>query len=252
MKKNVQINVTEVKVSDNAKLLAKLDEDYDLGLISENEYKLQRAELTSDANDEADTIVSNEKEYSFATMTKGMREVLLQTRTLSQALKVFNGLMGMTITANKIEMTIGQWFEACGVAVGKNGRISPKQLLAAWKIKDEQGMPQVYRNVPVRLMSEDKGDKSTATRIYIYDSEDSEYEPASVYKRVVIEENRWTADVILRGLLQGAFMDKMEKKAEKSADDWKAVKKVYRFSKQTQKGSVTNKAIECKKENCVF
>lgn len=190
--------------------------------------------------------------YSFATMTKGMREVLLQTRTLSQALKVFSGIMGLTIKANKTEMTIAQWFEACGVSVGKNGRINPKALMMAWRMKDEQGMPQVYRNVPVRLQSEDKGDKSTATRIYCYDSEEKEYKPVSVFKRVMIEDNRWTADVILKGLLQGAFLSKMEEKAAKSIEAYDAIEHVYRFSKQTEKGSVTNKAVAVKKDNCVF
>ena len=207
--------------------------------------KTNEVEVTVTSN-----VVVNEKEYSLANMTKGMREILLQTRTLSQALKVFGGIMGVTIKAGKAEMTIKEWFESAGVEVGKNGRISPKAILNAWKMKDELGMLQVWRNVPVRLNTEDKTDNST--RIYCYNSEEKEYQPLSVFKLTVVEENKWSADVILKGLLQGAFKSHFEEREAKSRKAYEDVKSVYRFNKRTEKGAVTNKAIECKKEDCVF
>lgn len=218
--------------------------------ITANNVKNEGAQTAQTEATVKETVVNNEKEYSLACMTKGMREVLLKTRTLSQSLKVFGGIMNVTITAGKTEMTIREWFEACDVPVGKNGRLSPKAVLGAWKMKDELGMPQVWRNCPVRLNTEDKTDNST--RIYCYNAEDKEYQPLSVFKLVTIEENKWSADVILKGLLQGAFKAHFEEKETKSRKEYEDVKKVYRFNKRTEKGTVMNKAIESKKENCVF
>lgn len=185
---------------------------------------------------------------SYASMNKAFREILMQTRQLMQAIKVFNGLMPTSITVGKDTRTVGEWLQMAGVVL-KNGKLTHRAVTDAWKYHDEQGKMQLWRNVPCMTMAEDPKDRQ---RVYTFNEENSKWVTVSRYQRVTIGENGWSADVILRGLLQGMFAEKTETKGAESAKAFDEMEHLYVFEKRINKGGVNNQAKEVAKDKVQF
>lgn len=185
---------------------------------------------------------------SYAQMNKAFREILVQTRGLNQAVKVFNGLMAQFVPVGKENRTIKEWLALAGVQV-TNGKLTQKAVLTAWHFKDEQGNAQLWRNVPCMTQAEDPKDRQ---RVYAYNEDKNTYVTVSRYQRVAISDNGWSADVILRGLLQGAYAQKTLQKGAESAKAFEALETLFTFKKRVAKGSITNTAQKVDKNRVEF
>lgn len=192
-----------------------------------------------------------------ADFSKALREVLRKTQTLSQTLKVFGGLLSMPLTIKGNVFTFGQLLEKTMGNVIVKGRINPKMFLAAWSIKNDVGAPMVYRNLPLKVMSEDKTDKGAKhddLRVYkrntdYKDTDEQCWEPLSQFGKSCIDEYRWSANIIIKGLVQMAFPNYYENQARKSRNAWNALTEVYRFESRFNKGTEKNPAIKVDKKN---
>lgn len=184
----------------------------------------------------------------YAQMNKAFNEILKQTRGLNQAVKIFNGLMSTPVPVGKENRTIKEWLELTGVII-VNGKLTKKAVENAWYFKDEQEHMQLWRNVPCMTQAEDPKDRQ---RVYAYDDSKNTYVTVSRYQRVTIPNNGWSADVILRGLLQGAYVQKTLQKGAESAKAFEALETLFTFKKRVAKGSITNTAQKVDKNRVEF
>lgn len=185
---------------------------------------------------------------NYATMNKAFREILMQTRTLNQAVKVFGGIMKMPVTVKDETRTISEWLQLAGVQL-KNGKLTHRAVMDAWKFHDVEGKQQIWRNVPCMTMTEDPKDRQ---RVYTYDEGKSKWITVSRYQLVTIGEQGWSADVVLRGILQAAFASKEIQKGKDSAKAYDEIEHLYVFDKRIDKGGVDNKAKEVSKDRVQF
>lgn len=191
----------------------------------------------------------------YKSFSKAMRDVLKETRSLNQSLKVFGGLLKMPLTIKGNTYTFGELLEMTAPGSIVRGKINPKRFINAWVVKNEVGAPMVYRNIAGRKIDEDrtdKGRKHDDLRVYTYDSKGNKYVPVSKYAPAVIDDYRWSAMLILKGLAQNAFPKHFENEARKSEAKWEAVTEVFRFQSRTEKGSVLNAAMPVKKSDVEF
>lgn len=185
---------------------------------------------------------------NYASMNKAFREILVQTRSMNQAVKVFGGLMGTPIEVKGEVRTIGEWLQLTGVKVVKS-KLVLNSIKEVWKFRDEQGEMQLWRNVPCMTMAEDPKDRQ---RVYTYDEDKAKWVAVTRYQRVTIGKNGWSADVILRGLLQATFAQKELDKGAASAQAFDEIEHLYVFNKRIDKGGVDNKAKEVSKDRVQF
>ena len=199
-------------------------------------------------NVQAGEAVSEVAGVSYAQLNKAFREILVQTRGLNQAVKVFGGMAAMPIPVGKDVRTVAEWLQFVGVKL-QNGKLTPKAVENAWHFKDEQGHMQLWRNVPCMTQAEDPKDRQ---RVYTYDEDKNAYVTVSRYQRVAISKNGWSADVILRGLLQSAYAQKTLQKGAESAKAFEALETLFTFKKRVAKGSITNTAQKVDKDRVQF
>lgn len=105
----------------------------------------------------------------------------------------------------------------------------------------------MYKNVAGYIVTDDE-DTPQIVPVYTFDG--AKWNKVSRMELVTIE--KWSADVILRGLLQGAFPNKTAKKVQKSLDAWNDIKEVFTFEKRNDKGGVNNKAVSVQKNSVCF
>lgn len=192
-------------------------------------------------------ITAEAQGYSYASMTKGASEILKATRTINQCVKLFNGLLGETYTVGKETHTFKEWFQICGVPFADKGGLTAKNLLSVWPYKEGEKVCKMYKNVAGYIVTDDE-DTPQIVPVYTFDG--AKWNKVSRMELVTIE--KWSADVILRGLLQGAFPNKTAKKVQKSLDAWNDIKEVFTFEKRNDKGGVNNKAVSVQKNSVCF
>lgn len=186
--------------------------------------------------------------YSYANMNKAFREILTKTQTLNQAVKTFGGLMNVAITVGNDTRTIREWLTIAGVQFDKDGKLTAKNVLQAWPFQSEDGKTQfMYRNVP-GCIADRTAEKPTMIPVYTFNG--AKWNKVCLMKQVHV--TKWSADVILKGLLQGAFPERLAKQVQKSADAWADVKEIFIFAKRNDKGGVNNIAIETAKDKVEF
>ena len=193
---------------------------------------------------------AEEQGYSYASMNKGANEILKATRTINQCVKLFNGILNEKYTIGKETRTFKDWFKICGVPFTGNGGLTAKNLLSVWPYKEESKtgtICKMYKNVPAYIVGGD-GDKPELIPVYAFDG--AKWNKVSRMELVVIE--KWSADVVLRGLLQGAFPKKIAEKVEKSLTAWNELEEIFTFEKRNDKGGVNNKAIKAQKNSVNF
>lgn len=174
-------------------------------------------------------------ELTQAQAAKGGRGVIELTQSITQAVKVFRGIMGNYVQVDKKgkQVTVAEWFESQGVELkrdknGRNPQLTVANLLQAWGFKDEQGKPQIYRNVPGGIPDEETiATGKLATRAYV--KTDDDYAPVSVLQLQTI--SKWNAATIIRGLIQNHFADAYAKKAAKSVAAWLKADKAYAITR---------------------
>lgn len=186
---------------------------------------------------------------SKANYAKGIRAMQKGTHTLNQAVKALNGkeylsskveIAGKTYTFREVA-AIG------GLLVGKNNTVTAKAVINAWHFKDKAGNCQIWRNVPLKTMAEDPKDRKL-----VYQYTDGEWKTINRYQLTGIDTNGWSADIILRGILQGYMPETEVEKGRKSAEAADKVEHYYTFAKRTNKGGVSNEAKEVKKSRVMF
>ena len=193
---------------------------------------------------------AEEQGYSYTSMNKGASEILKATRTINQCVKLFNGILGEKYTIGKETRTFKNWFQICGVPFAGNGGLTAKNLLSVWPYKEESKngtICKMYKNVPGYIVGGDN-DKPELIPVYAFDG--AKWNKVSRMELVVIE--KWSADVILRGLLQGAFPKRIAEKVEKSLTAWNELEEMFTFKKCNDKGGINNKAIKVQKNSVNF
>ena len=198
----------------------------------------------------------NNAEFTYTLANKSMRQVLTLAKSLNQVVKQFQGIMRENIS---VEMrggvvrtfTVGEFFANCGVELEK-GKVTFNGIKNAWKMFDAEGKMAIVRSIPAKTMTNE--DYPEAKRIYQYITSESgeEWKTVSIKDKVAVEDGKWTADIVLRGLLQSKYATKFEKQITDSKNAWEQLDKVYVFEKRTNKGGEENKAIEYAKELVVF
>lgn len=191
--------------------------------------------------------VTNLCEVNYAVMSKAFNEILKQTRSLSQCVKVFDGLMGQALTVKDTTMTIGQWFAKAGVKL-QRGKLTIKAVLDAWAFLDDDNQPMVWRNVACHTITEDPKDSE---RVYTY-SPKKGWIAVARYQKVTVGANNWSAGVLLQGILQAAFAARTIEKGEESAKAFEDLKDLYTFDKRVNKGGMDNKARKVSKDLVTF
>lgn len=190
---------------------------------------------------------AEEQGVSYASMSKAFRLVLTETRSINQCVKLFTGIMKTPITAGKETHTISVWLQMAGVQLSK-GKLTAKAVLDAWPYKSADGKMQfMYKNV-VGQWLDTTGETPVGKPTYHFDG--TAWKTCAKMQLVHVTE--WSADVMLRGLLQGAFPEKTAKKVADSEAAWNEIKEVFRFEKRNDKGGINNTAIAVKKEEVIF
>jgi hypothetical protein len=144
------------------------------------------------------------------------------------------------------EMTHVELLRAMGVKFDDHGHIISDSIKALWTMRTEDGYMKVYKNVTGTIMRE--GEKPE--KVYHWDTKKKTYETCRIYTQTVIE--KWSVDILLKGLAQLATIKEQETHEEKTIKEWNAIKKTYVFDKQTNKGGVKNTAKEVAKERVMF
>ena len=195
------------------------------------------------------TSVNYEQEFAgvnYGKLTKAFRDVLMEFRKFKACVKTLDTLPTITVTVGDKEMTHKELLSKIGVKFDKNGRIDVESIKAIWSMRSEDGYMKVYRSVTGTIMRE--GDKPE--KVYRWNADKHEYQTVRIYAPVIVE--KWNLDTLLKGLAQIVTIKEQEKRLEKTMQEWSAVKDVYVFDKQTNKGGVTNKARKVSKDNVVF
>lgn len=191
----------------------------------------------------------------FSKVSKALRDLLKAAHALPQALQALNGLMCLPLNYDGVEMTAGELINKCGFEAGKKN-LGIKALLQGWRYKAENGRLQIWRNVGGRISQEGEDTESkkhNAYRVYTYVAgKNGGFKPVNKWERVTVDDNRWTVEMIICGIVQTAFPEKMQKKHAEAEKKWAKVDNVYRFEKSHNKNGETNKAIEVRKESVVF
>lgn len=186
---------------------------------------------------------------SNAVMTKAYNNILKETQTLNQCVKTFSGILNNKISVGNDTRTIKQWLALAGVEFSAKGGLTAKAILNAWQYKTEKGAMQIYKNVPAYVITGSE-DKPKSEAVWSYDSEAQKWVKVVRFQLTTVE--KWSCDVILKGLLQGSFPEKTAAKAAESAKAFDALKNLYRFEKRNNKNGVDNKAIKVNKTNVNF
>lgn len=177
---------------------------------------------------------------SFAQANKFGHDIAKSTHTLNKACKVFAGIMSENYTFGKDEKavtkTVGEWLKLLGIK-----GLNFKSLSENWAIKDKDGKFAYYRNVPGTYMDlEDTSRK--VQKVYTYDSKANKYKTVTRFQLVSIPDNGWSAEIIMRGLVQGVYPEAVAEKVAESEKAFTDLKNVCVFDKSTKKGSETNHA----------
>lgn len=186
---------------------------------------------------------------SNAVMTKAYNNILKETQTLNQCIKTFSGILNHKISVGNDTRTIKQWLALSGVEFSAKGCLTAKDILNAWRYKTEKGAMQIYKNVPAYVII-GSGDKPKSETVWAYDNDSAKWVKVTRFQLTTVE--KWSCDVILKGLLQGAFPEKTAEKASESAKAFDALKNLYRFEKRNNKNGIDNKAIKVNKTNVNF
>ena len=196
----------------------------------------------------------------FSKLNKALRDAIQACHGLAQAIKVMDGLMSLPLTYDDEDTTLGALLKKCGFMVGSQN-MSVKALLNGWRFKSEAGRCQIWRNVPgtipaenINEQSETKGTnkKHDNARVYTWSEKQQKWNAVSMFKLVDVDDNKWSVEMILRGVVQSAFPERMKKTALKSVEKWDKTEEVFRFQHRMDKGGMTNKAIKAKKQDVQF
>ena len=184
---------------------------------------------------------------NYAKLNKGFRGLLMETRKFKACVKMLDTIAPVTITVGDKEMTHIDLLKSIGIEYDENGSIILDSVKAIWCMKSADGYMQVYRPVTgtFKVEGEDKPQK-----VYHWDSKKKEYLTVKEYKPVIVE--KWNIETLLKGLAQIVTLKEQETRMEKTHKEFEALKKVYIFNKQTNKGGVTNKAKEIAKDRVMF
>ena len=185
---------------------------------------------------------------NYAKLNKALRGLLLEFRKFKACVKVLDTLAAtpITLTVGDKEMSHIDLLRLMGVAFDENGHIIVDSIKAIWAMRSEDGYMKYYKNVTGSILNE--GDK--ADKVYHWDSKSKTYQTCRIYTQTVIE--KWSVDILLKGLAQLATIKEQETREEKTRKEWNAIKKTYIFEKKVNKGGETNKAKEVAKERVVF
>ena len=185
---------------------------------------------------------------NYAKLNKALRGLLLEYRKFKACVKVLDTLAvtPITLTVGDKEMTHIELLKAMGVEFDAQGHIIADSIKALWTMRSEDGYMKVYKNVTGTITRE--GDKPE--KVYHWDSKKKEYQTVRIYTQTIIE--KWSVDILLKGLAQLATIKEQETHEEKTRKEWNAIKKTYIFDKQTNKGGIKNTAKEVAKDRVVF
>lgn len=185
---------------------------------------------------------------NYAKLNKALRGLLLEFRKFKQCVKVLDTLAvtPITVTVGDKEMTHIELLKAMGVQFDEQGHIIVDSIKAIWTMRSEDGYMMLYKNVTGTITRE--GDK--ADKVYRWDAKAKDYQTVRIYTQTIIE--KWSVDILLKGLAQLATIKEQQTREEKTRKEWNAIKKTYIFEKQTNKGGVHNKAKEVAKERVCF
>lgn len=188
-------------------------------------------------------------EFTMAQMQKAFGNVLNETRKFKQALRVFDGMGALEVPISKSKTAkFADILASIGVDY-KGGRINAESVKNAWAVSTEDGYMAVYKNVIGYESGVAENEKPR--KVYTWSEEKSEYIGVAVLKKVAVE--KWTAQLILRGLLQTAFVEKFEKKSEESIKAWNEFDgELVVFDKVQNKNGVNNKAKKIRKTQVEF
>ena len=185
---------------------------------------------------------------NYAKLNKALRGLMLEFRKFKQCVKVLDTLSvtPITLTVGDREMNHIELLKIMGVQFDNQGHIIADSIKAIWAMRTEDGYMKFYKNVTGTITREnDKADK-----VYHWDSKNKVYQTVRIYTQTVIE--KWSVDILLKGLAQLATIKEQEKREEKTRKEWNAIKKTYIFEKTQNKGGINNKAKEVAKERVCF
>lgn len=188
-------------------------------------------------------------EFTMSQMQKAFGAVLTETRKFKQALKVFDGMGELPVPISKNKTAkFADLLKDIGVKYHKNGHIDVDSVKKAWGVNTDDGYMAVYRNV---IGYESSKENDDPRKVYVWNEEKKAFLGVSVMKKVAVE--KWNAQLILRGLLQTAFVEKFEKSAKESVEKWEQFDgDLYVFDKVQNKNGVNNKAKKIRKTQVEF
>lgn len=196
---------------------------------------------------------------------KGARGILDLTSQLSQVLKQFEGLYNKALPETD-GLTVETWMNLHGVKrFEKNGKkkgYTPALLMDGWHegLKEEK-QAFIFKRVAAKytvpaVVAEEWGLKNYETAFRVFTKAEAEKIDGKPISRVIrkrIEENKWSVNTILKGLIQGRNYEKEEEKMLLSELEWEQIDKVYivRMVKRAD-GTVQRLVEEIEKEEVTF
>ena len=194
-----------------------------------------------------------------------MRGILNLTSTMGQVLKQFIGIYSQPLP-DCDGLTVEEWMGAHGVhrfvsKSGKKGNYTPALLMEGWhdqmKSCNAEGKVmgcKVFRNVPAKVVVDDINDpKGTAFRVFTKEeAQKIDGKPISRYMLVDIPQNKWSVNIMLRGLKQSRDFSKESAKMALSDAEWKAIDHVYVVKYVQDANGITRKIIPVKKSKVLF
>ena len=190
-------------------------------------------------------------ELSFSAMNKAFGAVFTETMKFKQALRVFDGMGGLSVPVSKTKtMKFSEILAMCNV-VYKGGRIDPKSVMEMWGIRTEDNYMAIYKNVAGVEAHNPNDTENKPRRVYTWDDEKKEW--VGISKVGIVPVEKWNARTILRGILQTAFIGKYQKLAKESEEAWQLFDgPLYVFDKVQDKDGVTNRKKSIAKTRVVF
>ena len=185
---------------------------------------------------------------NYAKLNKALRGLLLEFRKFKACVKVLDTLAitPVTVTVGDKEMTHIELLQLMGVQFDAQGHIIADSIKAIWTMRTDDNYMKFYKNVTGTITRE--GDKPE--KVYHWDAKKKTYETCRIYTQTVIE--KWSVDILLKGLAQLATIKEQETHEEKTRKEWNAIKKTYIFDKVQNKGGIKNNAKEVAKDRVCF
>lgn len=173
---------------------------------------------------------------------KSMKSVLECVMSLNAVCKQINSCLNESFEYDGVKYTVKEWFDALGVKTGKNG-LTVNTLKGVWN-KDmmlDGGKFAMWRRVVAKC-----GDKV----VYEWDAKNKKHIAVADYQ--LVECTKWTASMVLRGIIDSVNYADVEKRIAKADAHLKEITIFFITKSQTaSRQNSRTTLVECNKESIV-